>query len=132
MSDQDRMALNGTKEEPYWVPPFTVRGMLKQTRIRQAVNDLLNRTIQWRWARPSDWPTNLRGHDFRLAQRDKFGFVSEVDGVRIFLVPRGYDWPEWALASHDEQSGNWTRLGSLEPAPNGWFLPALEDRNVAD
>lgn len=73
-----------------------------------------------------------RRSDFKLAKRDEFGFVAEVEGVRVFLVPRGFDWPEWGLASYDEQAGSWTRLGSLEPAPYGWFLPALEDRGPAN
>lgn len=132
MSDHDEMVLNGSKEEPYWVPPFTVRALLGRRPIRQAVNDLLDRTIHWRCAGRSDWPSNVSGSDFKLAKRDEFGFVTEVEGARVFLVPRGFDWPEWALASYDEQAGSWTGLGSLEPTPYGWFLPPPADRDVAD
>lgn len=126
------MLFNGTKEEPYWTPPFTVLGLLKQKSIRRAVNGLLDRTIQWRWAGPSDWPSKISGSDFKLAKREGFGFVTEIDGLRVFLIPRGFDWPEWAIASHDERTGSWTRLGCLGPEPYGWFLPALEDRQAAD
>ena len=96
------------------------------------MNDLLDCTIQWRWAGPSDWPSKISGRDFKLAKQEGFGFVTEIHGLRMFLIPRGFDWPEWAIASHDERTGSWTRLGCLEPEPYGWFLPALEDRQVAD
>ena len=124
--------LSSSKAEPYWVPPFTVGGLLRRKPIRQAVNDLLNSTIQWRWARAQDWPYCVSGSDFKLAQLEEFGFVAEVDGALFFLVPRGFDWPEWALARHDPKAGSWTRLGYLEPAPYGWFLPALADRDAPD
>ena len=61
-----------------------------------------------------DWPHQwfIRS-DFRFARRGGFGFVVEVGGERLFLVPRGWDEPEWGLAIYDLENHQWRDLGDL-------------------
>lgn len=88
--------------------------------------------LLWRWASPDDWPhQRFIGSDFRFARRDGFGFVVEVGQERLFLVPRGWDEPEWGLAAFDLEHHRWRNLGDLEPAAEHWEFPDVKERSSA-
>jgi hypothetical protein len=109
---------------PWWVPPFSLAGLFHRDQLGAAVKRFRNMPLHWRWASPSDWPRNrFIGSDFRSARSGGFGFVVEVGQERLFLVPRGWDEPEWGLALYDLQQDEWRNLGDFEPAAEQWVFP---------
>jgi len=109
---------------PKWVPPFSLAGLFHREQLDAAVKRYLSLSLHWRWAEPADWPVQrFVGSDFRFARRGGFGFVVEVDQERLFLVPRGWDEPEWGLAVYDLQQNQWRDFGDLEPAATHWAFP---------
>jgi hypothetical protein len=115
-----------------WVPPFSVAGIFHREELNAAVKRFGNLPLHWRWASPEDWPARrFIGSDFRFARRGGFGFVVEVDMVRLFLVPRGWDEPEWGLATYDLQQNRWLDLGGLEPAAEHWVFPEPKETPTA-
>lgn len=117
---------------PRWDPPFSLAGLFRRAELDAAVKGLCNLPLKWRWASPGDWPRQwFIGSDFRRARRGGFGFVVEVDTQRLFLVPRGWDEPEWALGAHDLQQHRWCDLGDLEPAAEHWMFPDVKERQSA-
>lgn len=115
-----------------WTPPFNLDGLLRRDQLSEIVRKLRDLPLRWRWAYASDWPRQRRmASDFRYARKGGFGFTVEVAGERLFLVPRGWDEPEWGLASFSPELGIWRDLGDLEPTPEHWILPSLEERSSA-
>jgi hypothetical protein len=116
-----------------WVPPLNLDGLLHRAEISEIVRRLCDSTLHWRWASASDWPHNLRiAGDFRFARSGGFGFIVEIASERFFLVPRGWEEPEWGLASYDFRLGHWRDLGDLEPTPEHWTFPTVEERSEAE
>ena len=108
----------------WWVPTFTLAGLFHRQELDATVKRFCSLPLHWRWASPDDWPPQRAiGSDFRFARRGGFGFVVEVDKERLFLVPRGWDEPEWGLAVYDLQQGHWRDLGDLEPGAEHWVFP---------
>jgi hypothetical protein len=118
---------------PWWVPPFSAAGFCRRAELDAAVTRLRNLPLHWRWASSDEWPSRwLIGSDFRFARRGGFGFVVEVGRERLFLVPRGWDEPEWGLAIYDLEQHQWRDLGDLEPAGEQWVFPDPRERSSAD
>ena len=117
---------------PWWVPPLNIEGLFRRAELDRTVKRLRSLQLRWRWASAHDWPRQwLIGSDFRFARKGGFGFAVDVEHSRLFLVPRGWDEPEWGLASYDVQHNQWRDLGDLEPAPEHWAFPAPEERSSA-
>ena len=115
-----------------WVPPFSVAGIFHRQELEHAVSRFRNIPLQWRWASPGDWPPQrLMSRDFRFARRGAYWFVVEVDQVRLFLVPRGWDEPEWGMAAYDREKKQWRDLGDLEPAAEQWDFPEPKEPRAA-
>jgi hypothetical protein len=113
---------------PWWVPPFSLAGLFHRQELDAIVKRFRGLPLHWRWASQDDWPPRrFIGSDFRFARRGGFGFVAEVDEERLFLVPRGWDEPEWGLAVYDLQQNQWRDLGDLEPAAVDWIFPEPRD-----
>jgi len=106
-----------------WVPPFGVGGLFHREELDAAVKRFRSLPLLWRWASATDWPRHrFIGSDFRFARRGGFGFVVEVGQERLFLVPRGWEEPEWGLAVYDLQQDQWRDLGDFEPAAEHWVF----------
>jgi len=76
-----------------------------------------------------DWPNEVRiGSDFRHARKHGYGFIADVSGERLFLVPRPFEEPDWGLAVYYLEAASWRDLGDLEPTPEHWVFPAVEER----
>ena len=118
---------------PWWVPPFSGAGLFRRAELDAAVKRFRNLPLHWRWASLDDWPHQwfIRS-DFRFARRGGFGFVVEVGRERLFLVPRGWDEPEWGLAIYDLEKHQWRDLGDLEPAAEQWVFPDPNERSSVD
>jgi hypothetical protein len=117
---------------PWWVAPLSIEGLFRASEIDRTVKRLRELHLQWRWASANDWPQRWWiGSDFRFARRGGFGFAVDIGDERLFLVPRGWEEPEWGLASYDVQQGRWRDLGDLEPTPEYWVFPTPEEHPSA-
>ena len=117
---------------PRWVPPLNLEGIFHPEELDDAAKRLRELPLHWRWATASDWPRKrLIGGDFRHARKGGFGFTVEVAAERLFLVPRGWDEPEWGLASYNVKLNRWRDLGDFEPAPAHWIFPTVEERSAS-
>lgn len=112
-----------------WVPPFSMSGLFRRRELRNEVQLSQSVPLSWRRATRQGWPQNgLIGREFRCARRDGYGFVADVEMDRLFLVPRDYDEPEWGLAVYHTQQLRWRDLADLEPSPEHWVFPPVEER----
>ncbi|MEM6857359.1 MAG: hypothetical protein AAF559_05770 [Pseudomonadota bacterium] len=111
-------------KKPRWIPPYSLSGLFRRTELRRKVQEIRNLALDWRWASANDWPRmHFIGDDFRFARRHGFGFVAEVGSERLYLVPRGFDDPEWGLAAYLIDGEQWCALGYIEPRPGHWRFP---------
>ena len=117
---------------PYrWTAPLNLDGLRHSAELRGFVGDLRALPLHWRWASANDWPPKrLIAGDFRFARKSDFGFTTEFEEQKLFLVPRGWLEPEWGLASYNLHTLNWRDLGDFEPVPEHWTLPTLEERST--
>lgn len=114
-----------------WTEPFSLDGLLHRAELKDEVRKLRDLPIRWRWAGSRDWPRQrLIASDFRFARKGGFGFTAEVNEQRLFLVPRSWIEPEWGLASYHIDMLSWRDLGDLEPAPEHWVFPTVEERSL--
>ena len=120
-----------TKEVPElrWVPTLSLAASLNWADIRRSVEAHWRSDRNWRWAGHGDWPTNkmLLGN-FAHAKKGGFGFIADVEGKRLFAVPRGWDEPAWELAEISLADGRWRNLGYFEPWSPRWVMPARRVR----
>ena len=118
--------------KPRWLPPFSLVGLFRRAELRRAVQKFRSFDLEWRWASANDWPRKrFIGDDFKFARRHGFGFVVDVGSERLFLVPRGFDDPEWGLAAYQVEKDQWCDLGYIEPTPEHWWFPEpLKDEGV--
>lgn len=120
-----------TAEAPelWLIPKLSLAAFLNRTDIRRSVEADWRSDLSWRWADRGDWPTNtMLFGAFAHAKRDGFGFIADVEGKRLFAVPRGWDEPEWELAEIKLADGRWRTLGYFEPWSPTWVMPALRVR----
>jgi hypothetical protein len=120
-----------TKDVPelWWAAPPGLTALLKRSDLRRSVEAYWLAGLNWRWAAPDDWPPGWRlTGDFRHAEDGGFGFVTDLGSKRLFVVPRGWDEPEWALAELNLADGRWRDLGCVEPWSPTWIRP--EQRTV--
>jgi hypothetical protein len=106
-----------------WTPPFSLMGIFRRDDLWAKFGPLFETSVDWRPARMADWPDGYLNSDHRFARKGGFGWVTAVGDEKLFLVPRGWLEPEWGLSSFTD--GRWTHLGSFEPLPKSWKVPAL-------
>ncbi|NYH97213.1 hypothetical protein [Novosphingobium marinum] len=129
MGDSEPVVSFHTSIGSRWIPPFSFDGLFHRKLLNAKVKQLRDQPLHWSWARSSDWPRQrMIGSDFQHAREGGFGFVVEVATDRIFLVPRGWEEPEWGLASYDLERERWRDLGDFEPAPEHWIFPEAKER----
>ncbi len=111
----------------WWEAPSSLTAIFERQSIQSAFERYLGQELRWRSATVEDWPQQepLTGDSFSVARQDGFGWVVEVDATRLFLVPRGFDSPEWSLAEFDVPHDKWRLLGDFEPLANNWSVPRL-------
>ena len=113
-----------------WVPPSFTAGLFRRAELEKALLCFRNQALNWRRASANDWPRGwFIGSDFRFARRIGAGFTVEIGSEKLFLVPRGWDEPEWGLAVYDIQRCLWRHLGDIEPTPEKWNFPDVVEHS---
>jgi hypothetical protein len=112
----------------WWKAPRSLKALLARTAIRNAFENYVTSELCWRVAEATDWPGDEVTGPFFHARADGFGWVTEHDTRRVFLVPRGfYERPEWSLADCNLLGKNWRHLGHFEPLSAHWSIPRITD-----
>lgn len=125
------MAVDPPAFFPFWAPPPTLSGLVRRAELKRQIQIYVAQPLDWQWSESRDWPDarRVRG-DFRRAREGNYGFVAVLGSKRVFLVPRGFETPEWALADTDLTGLEWRDLGDIEPAPVDWSFPPLRQAPV--
>ena len=115
-----------TRQAPglYWVAPSSPAGLFRWFYLKRQIEKHWHLAIEWRRARPEDWPSKPMGGEFAHARHWGYGYVSEQGSKLLFVVPRGWEEPEWELAEFDRALKQWRRLGYFEPLSPNWTMPA--------
>jgi hypothetical protein len=122
----DLLKFRGSDPAVRWEAPLTLDGVLRRRKLRGVVRQYRRLSIEWRSATAADWPERpFIGGRFRSARKRCFGFVADVGAERLFLVPNKWDQAEWGLAKFELPKRRWRDLGDLEPVPNCWTFPHL-------
>lgn len=130
VSDAGQVISFYSSTSPRWTRPLNLDGLFRHGELGEEVRKLRDLPLRWRWASSGDWPRQrLIASDFRHARKGGYGFIVEIADQRLFLVPRGWDEPEWGLASYNLKLKTWRDLGDLEPAPEHWIFPTVEERS---
>ncbi len=109
---------------PNWIAPRSFSALFNRSALRRPVEANVAQPLDWRRAEPDDWPVAAGSQDdFRHAREGGFGLVAQTASKRVFLAPRGWESPEWALADADHDGSGWRDLGCIEPLPVHWGLP---------
>jgi hypothetical protein len=115
-----------TKEIPElrWVGPPSLAGLFARSELRRSIEAYWRDDLTWRWAEAADWPAGkLSLGDFAHARKGGFGFVADTGSSRLFVVPRGWEEPEWEAAEIRLADGRWRDLGFFEPWSPTWVRP---------
>ena len=123
-----------SKDAPglFWVAPFTPTALFHRREFRKAIEAYWMESLTWRLVESQDWPAEQTLiEDFFHARRDGYGFVTERGSKKLFIVPRGWSEPEWALGELDLIEGRWRHIGNFEPASPMWTLPDTPKPSLA-
>ena len=115
-----------TKDVPglWWIAPSGLAALFGRSDLRRSAEACWLARLNWRRSERDDWPPKWRlAGDFVRAKAGGFGLVADLGSKRLFVVPRGWDEPEWALAELNLVDGRWRDLGHFEPWSPTWIRP---------